>query len=170
MTESHLASRLNVLFALWEGQAPVAIVKDLLSFSPTRHVINTTSGSRFFVCCAVDTLLIAHLLDEDVDIETTPPGSTDPLCINVHSKELQVSRSAVIAIPLQHDDHQIRETFCLYANAFPDEDAYLQWAATAPVVSISTPIEDAYRVTSVIGDRLRDLAALHGQNSGDCCS
>ena len=31
MTESHLASRLNALFALWEGQAPVAIVKDLLS-------------------------------------------------------------------------------------------------------------------------------------------
>ena len=104
MTESHLASRLNALFALWEGQAPVAIVKDLLSFSPTRHVFNTTSGSRFFACCAVDTLLIAHLLDEDVDIETTPPGNAEPLCINIHNKELRVSSSAVIAIPLQHDD------------------------------------------------------------------
>jgi hypothetical protein len=170
MTESHLASRLNALFALWEGQAPVAIVKDLLSFSPTRHVINTTSGSRFFACCAVDTLLIAHLLDEDVDIETTPPGNAEPLCINIHNKELGVSSSAVIAIPLQHDDQQIRETFCPYANGFPDEDAYLQWAATAPVVTISAPIEDAFCVTSIIGDRLKDLAALHGQNSGDCCS
>ena len=119
MTESHLASRLNALFALWEGQAPVAIVKDLLSFSPTRHVINTTSGSRFFACCAVDTLLIAHLLDEDVDIETTPPGNAEPLCINIHNKELRVSSSAVIAIPLQHDDHQIRETFCHLRKRLP---------------------------------------------------
>ncbi len=148
MTESHLAlaSRLNALFALWEGQAPVAIVKDLLSFSPTRHVINTTRGSRFFARCAVDTLLIAYLLDEDVDIETTPPGSTEPLCINVHNKELRVSRSAVIAIPIRHDDHQIRETFCPYAKGFPNEDACLQWAATAPVVTISAPIEDAFCV------------------------
>ena len=116
MTESHLASRLNALFALWEGQAPVAIVKDLLSFSPTRHLINTTSGSRFFACCAVDTLLIAHLLDEDVDIETTPPGNAEPLCINIHNKELRVSSSAVIAIPLQHDDPRLALSFSAVAT------------------------------------------------------
>jgi hypothetical protein len=126
MTESHLAGRQNALFAVWEGQTPVAIVKDLLSFSPTRHVINTTSGSRFFECCAVDTLLIAHLLDEDIAIETTPPGNTEPLCINVHNNELRVSSGAVIAIPLRHDPQQIRETFCPYANGFPNEDAILQ--------------------------------------------
>src|SRR6202051_3589853 len=150
MTESHLVSRLNALFTLWEGQSPVAIVKDLLSFSPTRHVITTTSGSRFFACCAVDTLLIAHLLDEDVDIETTPPDSTEPLCVNIHNKELRVSRSAVIAIPLRHDDHQIRETFCPYANVFADADADLQWTATAAGVSISAAIKDAFCVTSAL--------------------
>jgi hypothetical protein len=48
-------------------------------------------------------LLIAHLLDEDVDIETTPPGYAEPWRINVHNKELRVSRSVVIAIPVQHD-------------------------------------------------------------------
>ncbi|SRR6266481_6236317 len=63
MTQSHLASRLNALFALWEGHAPAPIVKDLLSFAPTCHVISTASGMRFFTCCAVDTFLIAHLLD-----------------------------------------------------------------------------------------------------------
>ncbi len=45
MPQSHLASRLNALFALWEGQAPAAIVKDLLSFAPTRHVVSTASGT-----------------------------------------------------------------------------------------------------------------------------
>jgi alkylmercury lyase len=169
MTQSDLASRLNALFALWEGQAPAAIVKDLLSFAPTRHVISTASGIRFFTCCAVDTLLIAHLLDEDVDIETTPPGHAEPLRINVHDKELRVSRSAVIAIPVQHDDHQIRETFCPYANGFPDEDAYQQWAATAPVPTICGPIKDAFDITSVIADRLKNLAARVGQRAS-CCS
>jgi hypothetical protein len=167
MTQSDLATRLNALFALWEGRAPAAIVKDLLSFAPTRHVISTASGIRFFTCCAVDTLLIAHLLDEDVDIETTPPGHAEPLRIN--DKELRVSRSAVIAIPVQHDDHQIRETFCPYANGFPDEDAYQQWAATAPVPTISGPIKDAFDITSVIADRLKNLAARVGQRAS-CCS
>ena len=86
MTQSHHASRLNALFALWEGHAPAPIVKDLLSFAPTCHVISTASGMRFFTCCAVDTFLIAHLLDEDVDIKTTPPGHTEPLRINVGSE------------------------------------------------------------------------------------
>ena len=76
MTESHLVSRLNALFTLWEGQSPVAIVKDLLSFSPTRHVITTSSESRFFACCAVDTLLIAHLLKMQNANVVRSPGDT----------------------------------------------------------------------------------------------
>jgi Alkylmercury lyase len=110
------------------------------------------------------------LLDEDVDIETTPPGHAEPLRLNVHHKELLVSRSAVIAIPVQHDDQQIRETFCPYANGFPDADAYLQWAATAPVPMVSGSIKDVFDITSAIADHLKNLAALHGQNSCGCCS
>ena len=50
------------------------------------------------------------------------------------------------------------ETFCSYANGFPDEEAYLQWAATAPVPTVSCPIKDAFDITSAIADRLKDLA------------
>ena len=90
MKQSLQSDRLNVLFAPWEGQAPSAIVKDLISFKPTRHVVNTASGVRFFTCCAVDTLLIAHLLDEDVDIDTTPPEEILPLRISVRGKQVRI--------------------------------------------------------------------------------
>ena len=168
MTHS-LASRLNTLFAPWEGQAPVAIVKDLISFKPTRHVVNTASGVRFFTCCAVDTLLIAHLLDEDVDIDTTPPDEILPLRISVRGKLAHTSSSAVIAIPAQHNNQEIWTTFCPYSNVFPDEDAHRRWAVSAPVATSSTSIREAFDITSVIADRLKNLANLNGEPEPPCC-
>ena len=47
-------------------------------------------------------------LDEDVDIETTPPGYAEPLRINVLNKEMRASRSVVIAIPVQHEWNSYR--------------------------------------------------------------
>ena len=122
MKQSLQSDVLISLFAPWEGQAPATIVKDLISFKPTRHVLNTASGVRFFTCCAVDTLLIVHLLDEDGDIDTTPPEEIQPLHISVRGAQAHVSSNAVIAIPVQHNDQEIWTTFCPYSNVFPDED------------------------------------------------
>jgi hypothetical protein len=44
MTDSILRNRLNDLFANWEGQEPAVVIKDLVSFKPTRHVLNAASG------------------------------------------------------------------------------------------------------------------------------
>jgi hypothetical protein len=161
---------LNSLFAPWEGQAPAAIVKDLISFKPTRHVVSTATGVRVFTCCAVDTLLIAHLLDEDVDIETTPPGHAQAVRIDVHDHRLHASSNVVIAIPVQHNDQEIWTTFCPYSNVFPDEDAYRQWAVSAPVTTISTSIREAFDITSVIADRLKKLASVTGAPESPCCA
>ena len=170
MKQSLQSDRLNSLFAPWEGQAPAAIVKDLISFKPTRHVVSTASGVRLFTCCAVDTLLIAHLLDEDVDIETTAPGHTEVLHIDVQDRQLHASSNAVITIPVQHNDQEIRMTFCPYSNVFPDEDAYRQWAVSAPVATISTSIRDAFDITSAIADRLKKLASVNRKPESPCCA
>ena len=169
MKQSLQSDRLNALFAPWEGQALAAIVKDLISFKPTRHVVNTASGVRFFTYCAVDTLLIAHYLDEDVDIDTTPPDQSQPVRITVRGKQLHVSRSAVIAIPVQYKDQAILETFCPYANIFPDEGAYSRWAASVPVATISAPIGDAFDITLAISNRLKGLAAVEKRPARRCC-
>jgi hypothetical protein len=72
-------------------------------------VINTGQRNPLFHELRLSTCYSSlTLLDEDVDIETTPPGYAEPLRINVHNKELRVSRSVVIAIPVQHEWNSYR--------------------------------------------------------------
>jgi hypothetical protein len=170
MKQSLQSGVLIGLFAPWEGKSPTDIVKDLISFKPTRHVVNIASGVRFFLCCAVDTLLITHLLDEDGDIDTTPPEEIRPLRINVRGRQVHVSSSAVIAIPVQHNNRQIWTTFCPYSNVFRDEDAYHRWAASVPVATVSSSIRDAFEITAVVADRLKKLARVNGERESPCCS
>lgn len=153
MTHTHLTDRLNDLFTPREGQAPEVILRDLVSFTPTAHVVQTQSGVRFFTYCALDTLLAAWLLDENVDIDTTPPGNSQPIRITVRYEQLYAPADAVIALPdvhddaevrHVHDDAEVRQTFCPYANAFPDWAAYEQWTTSAPVVTTALPVRDVF--------------------------
>jgi hypothetical protein len=169
MTQSQLIDRLNALFVPREGQSRADILKDLVSFQPTRHVVNTAGGIRLFTYCAVDTLLIAHLLDENCDIETIPPGHTESVRIGVYHKRLRASITAVIAIPMQHDENEIRTTFCPFANIFPDEDTYHQWEVSAPIATSSTSIGDAFQATLIITDRLKNHEPRIRQRA-NCCS
>jgi hypothetical protein len=81
MRDSILSNRLNDLFANWEAQLPAIVVKDLVSFKPTCHVLNIASGVRVFVCCAVDTLLIVQQAIQRMstrpnELSRLEPGST----------------------------------------------------------------------------------------------
>ncbi|WP_156103638.1 organomercurial lyase [Deinococcus sp. YIM 77859] len=169
MTHTHLTDRLNDLFTRREGQAPEVILRDLVSFNPTAHMVQTQSGVRFFTYCALDTLLAAWLLDENIDIDTTPPGNSQPIRITVRYEQLHAPADAVIALPDTPDAVEVRQTFCPYANAFPDRASYESWASTSPVETTALPVSEVFLIARDIVERLKYLHTLQELGSGGCC-
>lgn len=64
------------------------MLRDFVMFTPTPHVIQTQNGVRIYTRCALDTLLVAWILDKNIDIETTPPGLTQVLRLTARNGQL----------------------------------------------------------------------------------
>jgi len=171
MTSTPITDLLNALFASREGRTPDRILRDALSFTPTAHVVETQSGARFFTRCALYALLAAWILDEDLEIETMPPGQMRPLRLTVRHGQLHAPDGVVLVLPERADTgapDEIQGSFCLDANVFPDEQASESWTSVFLSPNTTVNLQDAFRALQELVDRLAYLSVLE-EHGGGCC-
>jgi len=148
------------------------MLRDFVMFTPTPHVIQTQNEIRIYTRCALDTFLAAWILDENIDIETTPPGQTQPLHLTVRNGQLQAPPEAVMALPTQAETQtsaDVHRSFCPYALVFSDEQSYQTWSVTAPVPTTSVTLQEAFQLAHNLTDRLTYLYTLNGEGAAQCC-
>ncbi|GGK38980.1 hypothetical protein GCM10008955_36040 [Deinococcus malanensis] len=167
-----LPAPLAALLNCCEGQSPEAMLRGFVMFTPTPHVIHTQAGVRIYTRCALDTLLAAWILDENIDIVTTPPGATQSLEFTVRNGQLHSPSDAVLALPTQPDTRsaeKVYRSFCPYALAFPNVEAYQAWSNTATVPTTPVTFQDAYRLSRDFIGHLAHLSTLDGHGGTRCC-
>lgn len=163
---------LTTLLDCCEGRTPEAVLREFLLFTPSPHVVHTASGVRISTRCALDTLLAAWILNENIDIATTPPGEAQPLHLTVRDRHLQAPPDAVLAVPTQFDVRTaegIHRSFCPYALVFPDAAAHRTWSAAAPVPTTPLSLQAAFQLADDLVGRLASHHTLAVQGGARCC-
>lgn len=111
-------------------------------------------GERYHFQCFYDAVILAALEHRPVDIHTVSPGGNVIEARAVGSEELSVTpETAVFSLGIAVDAHErsggnptLQESYasiCPYVKAFPDRDAYQQWAEDVPAVTVATPLSGA---------------------------
>ncbi|WP_034389025.1 organomercurial lyase [Deinococcus sp. YIM 77859] len=126
------------------------LLQEAVSFKPTRHRVRTASGSTLYTHCTLDTLLLPLVLEEDVEVETVPPGEAQPLVFNVKSGQVTGSEGVLISVPVRVDSGPVQQSFCPYSNAFPDRAAYEAWAAQSPVPTVGVSLSEAQQLAETL--------------------
>ena len=118
---------------------------DMYQSEPTRHAVYIGETTEH-VPCVMDALIVALALDTDpIEIHSEPPGGGETVQFRVTDEELTVTpESAVVSFGIGYEEadeadmanveEQLNEastipTTCSVTNAFPDSEAYAQWAA-----------------------------------------
>ena len=169
---SAVPAHLKTLLDCCEGQAPEAMLRDFVMFTPTPHVIQTQNGVRIYTRCALDTFLAAWILDENIDIETTPPSQTQPLQLAFRNGQLQAPTEALMALPTQPETQtsaDVHRSFCPYTLVFSGIESDQVWSATAPVPTTPVTLQNAFQLAHTLIDRLTHLQTLNGKAGVQCC-
>ena len=135
------------------------LLQEAVSFKPTRHRVSTASGSALYTHCTLDTLLLPLVLEEDVHVETTPPGETQPLVFDVKNGQVTGPEGVIISVPVRVASGPVQQSFCPYSNAFPDRAAYEAWAAQSPVPTVGVSLTEARQLAAVLVAQLAPEAA-----------
>jgi hypothetical protein len=116
---------------------------------------------RYHFRCFYDAVILAALEDRTVEIRTASPGGTVIEARAVGSDELSVTpETAVVSVGIdetaaeQSDgDPTLQEGYaaiCPYVNAFPDREAYEQWADEVPAATVALPLAGATDIASAL--------------------
>lgn len=111
-------------------------------------------GERQYFRCFYDALLLSELTDEPVDIRTKGPDGTIIEARADGADDLTVSPEGTVvsfgisteAEPEEPGSPTLEETYsaiCPYVKAFPDREAYEQWADSVDAVTVAMPLMDA---------------------------
>lgn len=111
-------------------------------------------GERFHFQCFYDAVLLAALEDRPVDIHTVSPDGTVIEARAVGGEELTVTpETAVFSLGIAVDAHErsggsptLQDSYaaiCPYVKAFPDREAYHQWADDVPAATVATALSGA---------------------------
>ncbi|MFA1612516.1 organomercurial lyase [Halobellus rubicundus] len=146
---------LNEWSALIRGQTGGAISADHLCHTDeeTGHW-GEVDGERHHFQCFYDAVVLAALTDRPVDIHTVSPGGTAIEARAVSGEDLSVTpESAVFSLGIASDAHErsggaptLQDSYaaiCPYVKAFPNRDAYEQWADEVPAATVATPLSGA---------------------------
>jgi hypothetical protein len=109
--------------------------------------------------CFYDAVILAALLDVPVDIQTESPSGKRIEASAVGTDELHVTPSdAVFSFGVAESveppgdegpsNADVYAAVCPYVQAFPDADAYHQWARAVPAATVVLPLEGATDVAA----------------------
>lgn len=116
-------------------------------------------GKRYDFRCFYDAVVLAALADEPVDIHTESPDATVIEARAVGDEELLVMPATAVfsfgiaADPPGDGDPSVEDFYtagCPYVKAFPDRDAYEQWAGTVPAHTVAMPLSGATELAAAI--------------------
>lgn len=143
-------------------------VDELCTAGESRHEARIDGDPRGFHC-VLDALLVPFVIDgtDAVEIRSESPAAgevvelesrTDGVSADPETAVVSIGVDADAAPPETVEDTITaygHETFCPYANAFPDEAAYEEWdAATPEALTMAVPVTEAHRLMQRFGDRL----------------
>jgi len=116
-------------------------------------------GERHYFVCFYDAVILAALTDRPVDIHTESPDGAVIEAEAVGDDELTVTpEEAVFSFGISEDVEQMADRgiedayseMCPYVKAFPDRDAYEQWADTVPAVTVAMPLAGATELAAAL--------------------
>jgi len=116
---------------------------------------------RYYFQCFYDAVILAAAEQRPVDIHTVSPGGTVVEARAVGSDELSVTpEEAVFSLGISTNAHEksggnptLQDGYaaiCPYVKAFPDHEAYEQWAETVPAATVALPLAGATDVASAL--------------------
>lgn len=142
------------------GSGSIA-VGDLCHASGETDHWGESNGERYYFQCFYDAVILAAVQEQPVDIHTVSPADAG---IDLHAAggdELSVTpETAVFSLgiaesagdrsggkPTLEDGYA---AICPYVKAFPDYDAYEQWAGDVAAVTVALPLAGATDVADAL--------------------
>lgn len=136
-------------------------VEELCHASAETDHWGEVGDERYYFRCFYDAVILAALEERPVDIRTVSPDGTVIEARAVGSDELSVTpEEAVFSLGI---DESAGEQFggnptledgyaaiCPYTRAFPDREAYDQWADGVPAVTVALPLAGATDFASAL--------------------
>lgn len=117
-------------------------------------------GERYYFVCFYDAVIMAAIADEPVDIHTESPNGAVIEAHSLGGNGLSVRpESAVFSFgirtdvvtgddgPTLQDGYQ---AVCPYVKAFPNRDAYEEWAETVDAATVAMPLVGATEIASAL--------------------
>jgi alkylmercury lyase len=120
-----------------------------VTLNPTPHQM-TIAGTRTWAWCALDTMILAIILDRPIDVASTAPGAGEVVRLQARPGGVGAIHPADAAItwPARRANQVdlgstsgIWATFCHHSSFFGSHDAAEQWAAGRDDIEILTPAE-----------------------------
>lgn len=136
-------------------------VEELCHASAETDHWGEVGDERYYFQCFYDAVILAAFEKRPVDIYTVSPGGTVIEAHAVGSDELSVTpEDAVFSLGIDENAGEQSggnptledgyATICPYVRAFPDREAYEQWADGVPAVTVALPLTGATDVASAL--------------------
>jgi alkylmercury lyase len=145
-----------------ERDANGRVVSLMVTTRPTDHVIDL-DGRTLYAWCALDTLIVAALLEHPVVIRSRDRRTGDAIRVELGADGLAVTEpsSAVMSwvgeIPPDNFG-RMRATICHHVHFFASREAAARWSAEHPggaVLSMPDAVEAARRLAAIFPDAAR---------------
>ena len=118
-------------------------------------------GETYGFRCFYDAVILAALVDEPVDVRTESPGGAVIEAEAAGTDDLQVTPEAAVfsfgvdeSVEPPGDDGptngDVYSAVCPYVRAFPDGEAYEEWAASVPAATVVLPLSGATDVAEAL--------------------
>ncbi|MUW14832.1 alkylmercury lyase [Halorubrum sp. CBA1125] len=136
-------------------------VEELCHASAETDHWGDVGDERYYFQCFYDAVILAAVEERPVDVHTVSPGGTVVEARAVGSDELSVTPTDAV-FSLGIDEHAGERSggdptledgyaaICPYVRAFPDREAYEQWAADVPAATVALPLAGATDVASAL--------------------
>lgn len=118
-------------------------------------------GETYHFQCFYDAVALSGFVDEPVDIRTESPAGDVVRATADGAQTLSVTPGdAVFSFGVAEDVTpnsagepslgDVYEAVCPYVKAFPDAEAYEEWAATVPAATVATPLAGATELAQAL--------------------
>lgn len=130
------------------------VISDLCHVTDESGHWAVVDGDRYDFLCFYDTVILAALVDEPVEIRTESPNGTVIEAVAAGTDELQVTPAEAVfsfgvaeAVEPPTDgspsNADVYAAVCPYVRAFPNGVAYHRWAASVPAETVALPLDGA---------------------------
>lgn len=119
------------------------------------------AGERYYFLCFYDAVILAALADRPVGIRTESPGGDTIRATAAGTGDLTVTPEEAVfsfgiddnVTPPADGDPSSADVYaavCPYVRAFPDADAYEEWASSRSAATVAMPLEGATELAAAL--------------------